>query len=114
MISSNYGLLAVVFVVAAPPHTVLVAAEWRAVEPWVHAPDGVHSALVGRVGVVDDAVLERESAHAGPFASVGLPVRAKGRLAPGVPGAFLASRRAEVHGTEVVVDGSGLPFLLGV
>ena len=39
--------LGVVLVVAAPPQTGLVATEWRAVEPRVHAPDGIHPALVG-------------------------------------------------------------------
>src|SRR5712692_6051965 len=60
----------VVFVVAAPPEAGLVATEWCAVEPLVHAPEAVDPALVRRVGVVDDAILERERAHAGPFSSV--------------------------------------------
>src|ERR671924_626609 len=34
-----------------------------AVEPLVHAPEGVDPASVGGVRVVDDAVLEREGAH---------------------------------------------------
>src|SRR5207237_5678201 len=38
--------LAVVLVVAAPPEAGLVAAEWRAVEPLVHAPEAIHSAFV--------------------------------------------------------------------
>src|SRR5258708_3194887 len=45
---------------------------WRAVEPLVHAPEAVQPALVRRVGVVDDAVLDRERAHAGPFSPVRL------------------------------------------
>ncbi len=54
--------LAVVLVVAAPPEAGLVATAWRAVEPLVHAPEAVNPALVRRVGVVDDAILERERA----------------------------------------------------
>src|SRR5690242_8592380 len=46
-----------VLVVAAPPDARLVAALGRAIEPGVHAPDAVHAARVGRVGVVDGAVL---------------------------------------------------------
>src|SRR5258706_3063788 len=59
-----------VLVVAAPPDARLVAPLGRAVEPWVHAPDAVHPALVGGVGVVDDAVLEHERAQARQFAQV--------------------------------------------
>src|SRR5437660_12115470 len=66
--------LAVVLVVAAPPEVGLVATEWRAVEPLVHAPEDVYPALVCRVCVVHDAVLERERAHAGPFSPVRRPV----------------------------------------
>src|SRR3989475_12648626 len=47
--------LAVVLVVAAPPEAGLVATEWRAIEPLVHAPQAVHPAFVGRIGVIDDA-----------------------------------------------------------
>src|ERR1700688_5109927 len=64
----------VVLVVASPPQAALVRTEWRAVEPLVHAPKPVNPALVRRVGVVHNAVLERERAHAGPFAPVGCPV----------------------------------------
>ena len=53
-----------VLVVAAPPEATLVTAQWRSVEPLVHAPQAIQSALVRRVGVVDDAVLEREHAQA--------------------------------------------------
>ncbi len=40
----------VVLVVAAPPDARLVAAPGGAVEPLVHAPEGVHSARVGGIG----------------------------------------------------------------
>src|SRR6266566_278444 len=88
--------LAVVLVVAAPPVAGLVAAERGAVEPLVHAPYRVEPALVRRVGVVHDAVLQRERAHPGPFAPVGFPVRADDRLGPGVPGTLLAGGRPKV------------------
>src|SRR3989442_1101955 len=49
-----------VLVVAGPPEARLVAPLGGAVEPLVHAPEAVHSARIGGIGVVDDAVLERE------------------------------------------------------
>src|SRR5260370_20983122 len=66
--------LALVLVVAAPPQACLVATVWGGVEPLVHAPQAVYPPLVRRVGVVHDAVLERERAHAGPFLPVRRPV----------------------------------------
>src|SRR5207249_7862475 len=60
----------VVLVVAAPPDARLVAPLGGAVEPLEHAPEAVHSARVGGIGVVDHAVLERERAHARPLARV--------------------------------------------
>src|SRR5881296_3663194 len=60
----------VVLVVAAPPDARLVAPLGGAVEPLEHAPEAVHSARIGGIGVVDDAVLERERAHARPLARV--------------------------------------------
>src|SRR6266704_68557 len=60
----------VVLVVAAPPGARLVAPLGGAVEPLVHAPEAVQSTRIGGVGVVDDAVLERERAHARPLARV--------------------------------------------
>src|SRR2546423_6541376 len=60
----------VVLVMAAPPDARLVAPLGGAVEPLVHAPKAVQSARIGGVGVVDDAVLERERAHARPLARV--------------------------------------------
>src|SRR2546421_8503507 len=107
--------LAVVLVVAAPPEAGLVATEWRAVEPLVHAPEDVQPALVRRVGVVDDAILERERAHPGPFSPVRRPVRSNARRDRGERWTLLAGlRRPHVHRAEVVLDGSRLPLLLGV
>src|SRR5436309_272454 len=60
----------VVLVVAAPPDARLVAPLGGAVEPLVHGPEAVQSARIGGIGVVDDAVLERERAHARPLARV--------------------------------------------
>src|SRR5213078_3654973 len=60
----------VVLVVAAPPDARLVTPLGCAVEPLVHAPDGIHSARIGGIGVIDDAVLERERAHARSLARV--------------------------------------------
>src|SRR5206468_1447766 len=57
----------VVLVVAAPPDARLVAPLGGAVEPLVHGPEAVQSARIGGIGVVDDAVLERERAHARPL-----------------------------------------------
>src|SRR3989454_7056618 len=62
--ASAYRSRVAVLVVAAPPEARLVATLGRAVEPLVHAPEAVQSARIGGIGVVDDAVLERERAHA--------------------------------------------------
>src|SRR5262245_44719406 len=64
------GSALAVLVVAAPPDAGLVAPLGGAVEPLVHAPEAVHSARIGGIGVVDDAVLEHERAHARPVARV--------------------------------------------
>jgi hypothetical protein len=48
-----------------------------AVEPLVHPPETVQPARVRRVGVVDDAVLERERTHARRFPRNRRRVRAK-------------------------------------
>src|SRR3989442_5938071 len=60
----------VVLVVAAHPEACLVAPLGCAVEPLVHTPEAVQPARIGGIGVVDDAVLERERAHARPLARV--------------------------------------------
>lgn len=58
-------------VVAPPPHPHLVASSRGAVEPLIHAPEAVQSACISGVGVVEDAVLESECAHARPLADIG-------------------------------------------
>src|SRR2546427_6409610 len=60
----------VVLVVAAPPGARLVAPLGCAVEPLVHTPEAVQSARIGGIGVVDDAVLAHERAHARLLARV--------------------------------------------
>src|SRR5438094_4954011 len=67
----------VVLVVAAPPDARLVASPGGAVEPLVHAPEDVQAARIGGIGVIDDAVLEHERAHARSLA------RVRGRVGSG-------------------------------
>src|SRR5260370_18558225 len=108
---SRAMVLAVVFT----PEAGLVATEGRGVEPLVHAPEDVQPALVRRVDVVYDAILERERAHAGPFSPVRRPVRSNARRDRGERWTLLAGlRRPHVHRAEVVLDDSRLPLLLGV
>src|SRR3989442_15174032 len=66
----------VVLIVAAPPEARLVAPLGGAVEPLVHAPQAVHAAGIGGIGVVDDAVLECERAQALPLTYERRPVGA--------------------------------------
>src|SRR6058998_1624283 len=63
------GSALIVLVVATPPDARLVTPLGCAVEP-LHAPEAVQSARIGGIGVVDDAILERERAHARPLARV--------------------------------------------
>src|ERR1700733_6000405 len=72
-----------VFVVATPPHALLVAPLGRTVEPLIGAPESVQSTRMGGIGVVDDAVLDRESAHARPIARKGSPIGSARRREPG-------------------------------
>src|SRR6516162_2857154 len=53
-----------VLVMAAPPDARLIAPLGGAVEPMAHGQEGVQPACIGGVGVVDDASLEHERAHA--------------------------------------------------
>src|SRR5262249_31096453 len=68
MKSSSSGLP--VLIVVAPPHAVLVPPLRRPIEPLIHAPETVHSARIGRIGVVHRAIFERERAHSRPLADV--------------------------------------------
>src|ERR687892_1411533 len=65
-----YRSALLVLVVTAPPDARLVAPLGGAVEPLGHSPEAVQSARIGGIGVVDDAVLEHERAHARPLARV--------------------------------------------
>src|SRR3954452_5052503 len=60
-----------ILIVPAEPDVGLVPPLRRAVEPLVHPPHGVQSAGVAGVGVVNNAVLQRERAHARPLPSIG-------------------------------------------
>src|SRR5438309_9373263 len=82
----RFGSALVVLVVAAPPDARLVAPLGGAVEPLVHPPEAVQSARIGGIGVIDDAVLEHERAHARPLA------RVRGRVGSG-HGRVVADRR---------------------
>src|SRR5262252_8850071 len=64
------GSALAVLVVATPPDARLVAPLGGAVEPLIHAPEAVQSTRIGGIGVIDDAILEHECAHAGPLADV--------------------------------------------
>src|SRR4051812_49412472 len=72
-----------VLVATLPPGAGLVAALRCAIEPRIHAPDGVEAARVGRISVKDGAVLARERAHARPLAQIGGAIgSAHGGVAP--------------------------------
>src|ERR1051325_3573519 len=60
-----------VLVVPTEPRSGLVASLRRSVKPLVHPPQRVEAASIRGVGVVDDAVGERERTHVRRFASVG-------------------------------------------
>src|SRR5689334_6708407 len=62
-----------------PPDTLFVAPLWSAIEPLIHAPEPVQSARIGRIGVIDDTVLENESAETRPQAYIGEPLRSSPR-----------------------------------
>src|SRR5438128_5288832 len=102
----------VVLVVAAPPDARLIAPLGCAVEPLVHAPKAVESARIRGIGVVDDAVLERERAHARRLSRIrcdGGSDRSR-QLDDSTSGTFLR-RRAKTLWAEVV-HGNSRPLLL--
>src|SRR5215472_2576561 len=91
----------------------LVSPSRRPVQPLVHAPQAVQAARIGRVGVVDDSVLERERAHARALAGVGRPVGAR-RCGPRVERpADVLGRRPHGRLAEVVFKGPRTLLLLG-
>src|SRR5262249_36659429 len=107
------GSALVVLVVAAPPGSRLVASPGGAVEPLVHAPETVQSARIGGVGVVDDAVLERERAHTRPFAPVRGRVGSAGGREPGDRLRDLCRVQCVAAAPVVVFDAPVALLLLG-
>src|SRR2546428_1312834 len=102
----------VVLVVAAPPEARLVATLGRAVEPLVHAPETVQPARIREIGVVDDAVLERERAHARRLSRIRCNVGPdRGRHFDDWTLRTLLRRRAKSLWAEVV-HGDSRPLLL--
>src|SRR5213080_1047267 len=69
-LSGRATLRCLVLVAATEPDLGLVASLRRPVKPLVHAPHRVHAAGVRGVGVVEDAVLEREGTHPRRLAQV--------------------------------------------
>src|SRR2546422_6992022 len=93
----------VVLVVAAPPDARLFAPLGGAVEPLVHAPEAVQSARIRGIGVVDDAVLERERAHARRLSRIRCNVRSdRGRHLDDWTLRTFLRRRAKSLRAEVV------------
>src|SRR5207249_1394257 len=105
----------VVLVVAAPPDARLVTPLGCAVEPLVYAPEAVQSTRIGGIGVVDDAVLERERAHARRLSRIRCAVGSDhgGQLADRTLLAGL-ERRTKTLWAEVVIGDSRPLLLLGV
>src|SRR5579871_6405905 len=83
------------------------------VEPLVHAPEAVQPACVGRVRVVDGAILARERAHARTLARVGRPVRARRRGPRVERSADVLRRRPQRLLAEVVLESAFALLLLG-
>src|SRR5260221_12221833 len=77
--SSRHLLVAVV---VTPPDALFIASLRGAVEPLVHAPEPVQSAGIGRIGMIDDAVFEDESAEAPPPPHPPDPLPPRPRLVP--------------------------------
>src|SRR5258708_24723148 len=97
---------------AAVPEAGLVAPAWRGVQPLVHAPEAVQSTRIGGIGVVDDAVLEHECAHARPLARVGGHV-GSGHGRDLSVGPLLPDQRHGRLASVVVFDASLVLLLLG-
>src|SRR5262245_15576752 len=65
-----------VLVVAPPPDAGFVPSLRSAVQPLIHAPQAVQPARIGRIAVIDDAILHHEGAHARPLARERSDIRA--------------------------------------
>src|ERR1700722_6523828 len=57
----------VVLIVTTPPDPFLVTSPGRAIEPWIHGPQGVNPARISGIGVIDDTIFICKRAHAGPL-----------------------------------------------
>src|SRR5205823_5168841 len=102
---SRFRSALVVLVVAAPPEPRLVATPRCAVQPLIHAPQTVHSARIGGIGVVDDAILQHERAQALPLSNERRPVGARsGGDLGGWPLLTGRQQRLLVLWVEVVLD----------
>src|SRR5207248_10040014 len=102
-----------VLVVAFPPDAGFVAPLGRAIEPLIHSPQAVQSTRIGRVSMVDNAVLERERAHARPLAYVRVHVgAAHGSELTGSVGGRARRDRSDRFLLLVVVFDSLALFLL--
>src|SRR5262249_41413025 len=101
----------VVLVMAAPPHSRLVAAERSTVAPLVHAPQPVEPARVRGVRVIHDPVLAREGAHSRSLAQKRRDV-GPDRLRKDRNGAVGIEARPLVDLVEVVFDGTSALLLL--
>src|SRR5437764_14288376 len=98
----------------APPVACLVAPLGDAIKPLVRSPEGVQPTRVGGIGVIDDAVLDHEGAHARPLACVGRYVGAgHGRALSGpAPAAARLRVQRVAAGLVVVSDGPVTLWLL--
>src|SRR3954467_12725130 len=100
----------VVLIVPPPPDARLVAPLGCAVQPLVHPPEPVQPARIAGIRMVDDPVLQRERAHAGPLAQVGGRVGSGHRRHLGdISGAVGSLPRTLA---PVVVFGAPFPLLL--
>src|SRR5438874_1323252 len=103
----------VVLVVPAPPEARLVAPLGCAVEPLVHAPEAVHAARISGIGVVDDAVLERERTHARRLSQIRCDVGSgRGRHLGDLRYLACVGRRTMTRGAVVVLGGARALLLL--
>src|SRR5262249_21369250 len=100
-----------VLVMQLPPEPLLVAAQWRAIEPLVHAPQRNEPPPVAGIAVAARALIEHERAHARPLADVGGRIRTAARREL-IDGRRAAFQRPGALTTVVVVDAAFALLLL--
>src|SRR5207249_5250626 len=112
--TAAHASLAGIFIVPTEPVQRVVRGTRRLVspprcpvEPLVHAPETVQPARVGRVGVVHDAILERERAHTRTLPRVRQPVRTDRACPCGEWPLVACPGRRRVHRAEVVLATAG-------